>query len=346
MTTPSPAPPRTVLARQLAFGFGSVVAVALTMCALLLALINDVAGLVTHMRHDESSISAGLQLATAVREQALELTRALVGPSADALERHQQARARVQAGLDTLGPRLPEDQRDQLGLLQADLRALDTLFRQRLRLTARTEAAASAALLDRGAAHPGQEPEPRQRDLARGPVESGADRAGADERALRGRRQDGRRVTLGEVHPSRRGRHRIPGAARALEEFRRLAVGGGGEARRIALDRRERRSGGRPRRGGGAIVGTGGPARDGEGREHGDESDGERARPHAAMLLRDGTRRHRTVNPARATSSPSRRISSGVRRSSWGSSFRVESTAGCASRASQRRRTIASTTAR
>ncbi|MBK6848846.1 MAG: HAMP domain-containing protein [Proteobacteria bacterium] len=150
MTTPSPAPPRAVLARQLAFGFGSVVAVALTMCALLLALINDVAGLVTHMRHDESSISAGLQLATAVREQALALTRALLGPSADALERHHQARARVQAGLDTLGPRLPEDQRDQLGLLQADLRALDTLFRQRLRLTARAEAAASAALLDRG----------------------------------------------------------------------------------------------------------------------------------------------------------------------------------------------------
>ena len=168
---PLPAPSsRAVLARQLAIGFGAIVAIALSTCAVLLALITHVSGLVTHMRHDETAISAGLGLATGVREQALALSAALGAPGPTAFGRYAQARTRVSASLAALGPRLPAAQHGALGRLEAALRALDQLAARRplpatVASTARraaihdelrplaTRAAQQADLLARAVAH-------------------------------------------------------------------------------------------------------------------------------------------------------------------------------------------------
>ncbi|MEQ8978725.1 MAG: hypothetical protein RL846_12400, partial [Deltaproteobacteria bacterium] len=66
------------IGRQLAFGFGSVSVVAIAMCAMLVLVIQEVAGLVESMRHDESSIRQGMELSSSVREMSLHIARTVI----------------------------------------------------------------------------------------------------------------------------------------------------------------------------------------------------------------------------------------------------------------------------
>ena len=78
---PKPGRSPRIISRQLAFGFGTVSIGSVAMCVMLLGIINDVAGLVSGMRHDESSIRKGFELATAVREQSTHIAHSCSKPT-------------------------------------------------------------------------------------------------------------------------------------------------------------------------------------------------------------------------------------------------------------------------
>lgn len=105
------------IARQMAFGFGAVSIVAVTMCAMLLTVIYDVSGLVASMRHDESSIRQGLDLATAVRELSLHIAHTVIDADESHFEHYQQRRDLLRSQIQTLSPRIPEAERFRLELL-------------------------------------------------------------------------------------------------------------------------------------------------------------------------------------------------------------------------------------
>ncbi len=110
---PSPSSPRFI-ARQMAVGFGSVSLVAVAMGALLLTIIYDVSGLVASMRHDESSIRQGRELATAVRELSIYSSGAVIEADESHLVPYDGARDRVRARLQELSPHIPESERFRL----------------------------------------------------------------------------------------------------------------------------------------------------------------------------------------------------------------------------------------
>ncbi len=111
-----PKSPRFI-ARQLALGFGSVSAIAVLMCTLLLSVIHEVAGLVDSMRQDESSIRQGLQLATAVRELSIHIAHAIIDADDAHRSDYEKWRARVEARIQTLASRLPTEEHARLARL-------------------------------------------------------------------------------------------------------------------------------------------------------------------------------------------------------------------------------------
>ncbi|MBW2274305.1 MAG: HAMP domain-containing protein [Deltaproteobacteria bacterium] len=129
-----PAPrTRRVIARRLAVGFGLVSVVSVTMCALLLSLIGEVSGLVHSMRDDEAAIQESLALATAVREQYIHQAHWLIGGEPEHLDHQQDWYARVEAGVATLRPLIPESEQHRLDQLRADSRELHDMFRDAIR---------------------------------------------------------------------------------------------------------------------------------------------------------------------------------------------------------------------
>ncbi|MEM7604764.1 MAG: ATP-binding protein [Myxococcota bacterium] len=108
-----------VIGRRLAVGFGSVSVVAIVMCAMLVSIIQDVAGHVDSMRHDESSIRQGTELATAVREMSIHIAGAVIEGDEPELERYGASRDRVRARIQTLAARVPVEARDRLEALGA-----------------------------------------------------------------------------------------------------------------------------------------------------------------------------------------------------------------------------------
>ena len=125
---PAPAPdsgtPR-LIAREMAAGFGVVSLVAVAMCGLLLALINQVSGLVMGMREEESAIRQGFELATAVREQHLHLVYLLLEGDRSHLGHYGEWRSRVRAGLQRLSPHVPEEERWRISALEKKIEELD-----------------------------------------------------------------------------------------------------------------------------------------------------------------------------------------------------------------------------
>lgn len=119
--------PRLV-GRQLAFGFGSVSVVAIAMCAMLVFVIQDVAGLVESMRHDESSIRQGMELSTAVREMSIHIAQTFIEGDESHLGRYNDWRDQVRLRIQTLAARIPRDERNRLQLLGETTQRLHELF--------------------------------------------------------------------------------------------------------------------------------------------------------------------------------------------------------------------------
>lgn len=129
MTLPnSPKRSPRLIARELAAGFGTVSLVSVAVFALLLALINQVSGLVMGMREEETAIRQGLELATAVREQYIHIAHSLIEGDRSHLDHYAQWRQRVRTGIERLSPHVPAEERWRLAALQAETQDLDSRF--------------------------------------------------------------------------------------------------------------------------------------------------------------------------------------------------------------------------
>lgn len=126
-----PRSPRFI-GRQLALGFGSVSAVAIFMCAMLVWVIQDVSGLVDSMRHDETSISQGMELSASVREMSIQVALTIIDPDESHTEEYELARNRVRSTLQTLAARVPSEQRARLVQLGETTQAMHELLTTRL----------------------------------------------------------------------------------------------------------------------------------------------------------------------------------------------------------------------
>lgn len=105
------------IGRQLTFGFGSVSLVAIAMCAMLVLVIQDVAGLVDSMRHDESSIRQGMELSTAVREMSIHIAHTVLDADESHLGHYNQWRDQVRSRIQTLAARVPQAEGYRLAAL-------------------------------------------------------------------------------------------------------------------------------------------------------------------------------------------------------------------------------------
>lgn len=105
------------IGRQLAFGFGSVSVVAIVMCAMLVLVIQEVAGLVESMRHDESSIRQGMELATAVREMSIHIAHSVIEGDESHLGHYNAWRDQVRSRIQSLATRVPAKERNRLEVL-------------------------------------------------------------------------------------------------------------------------------------------------------------------------------------------------------------------------------------
>jgi two-component system NtrC family sensor kinase len=122
-----PGPPRAIR-RRLALSFGLVSIVAVAMYAMLLSLIGEVSGLVREMRRNETAIKESFNLATAVREQYMHQAHWLIERDEEHLDHYTRWLERVQRGIQTLRPLVPEAERHRLDEIAADSRALDEVF--------------------------------------------------------------------------------------------------------------------------------------------------------------------------------------------------------------------------
>lgn len=127
-----PGKPKRVIARRLALSFALVSGVAIVMCAVLIALIAEVASLVANMQVGETAIRESLVLATAVREQYIHQAHWIIEQDPRHLEHYSEWVLRVQRGAEQLRPLVPEDERWRVEQVLQDSRALDEVFRTRL----------------------------------------------------------------------------------------------------------------------------------------------------------------------------------------------------------------------
>lgn len=115
-TTTGERSPRWI-GRQMAVGFGAVSVVALAMCGMLLSIIYDVSGLIASMRHEETSIRQGLDLATSVRELSNRIAHALIDNDEVHVGRYTDSRERVRVQIQQLSSHVPESEHVRLQAL-------------------------------------------------------------------------------------------------------------------------------------------------------------------------------------------------------------------------------------
>jgi len=126
---PKPAKPQPrIIAWQLAQGFGTVTFVAVVMSAVLLGIIDDVAGLVSGMQHDESPIRQGFELATAVRDQSAHIAHSLIEADDSHLDHYEDSRRRVRSGIQELASGASTAERRRLERLGENTQRMHDLF--------------------------------------------------------------------------------------------------------------------------------------------------------------------------------------------------------------------------
>jgi signal transduction histidine kinase len=127
-TSAPPSVARGPLARELAVGFGAVSLVSVVVFVLMLTLISQVSGLVTGMRDEEGAIRHAGEVATAVREEYVQVAQTLLDGDHAHLERYAAARARVREGLAALTPHVPPEDRGRLTEIAAQSQRLADRF--------------------------------------------------------------------------------------------------------------------------------------------------------------------------------------------------------------------------
>lgn len=128
----APGKPKRVIARRLALSFALVSGVAVVMCAVLIALIAEVASLVANMQVGETAIRESLVLATAVREQYIHQAHWIIEQDPSHLEHYGEWVRRVQRVAEHLKPLVPADERWRVEQVLQDSRAFDEVFRTSL----------------------------------------------------------------------------------------------------------------------------------------------------------------------------------------------------------------------
>ncbi len=123
---------KRVIARRLALSFALVAIVSVAMCGMLIAVIGEVAELVSDMRTKEAAIRESLVLATAVREQYIHQAHWVIERNREHLEHYEQWLARVRHGAAKLKPLLPQDDRWRVEQVLHDSKTLDEVFRGKL----------------------------------------------------------------------------------------------------------------------------------------------------------------------------------------------------------------------
>ncbi len=120
--------PRRMIARLLGLGFGSVSLVAVIMGLLLLGVINDVSGLVHGMRHDETSIRQGFELATAVREQSVHVAHSLIDIQHSHQKHYEIWRSKIRFLIQELATEIPKSERWRLEKLGENTQRMHDLY--------------------------------------------------------------------------------------------------------------------------------------------------------------------------------------------------------------------------
>lgn len=129
---PTGCPPRNVIARQLAVGFGLVSAVAVIMCGMLLWKIAEVSDFVRDMRQAERGIRDSSRLSSAIREQYIHLAHSVLEPEVDHLGHYEEWRQRVLEAVERLSPNARDANRERLRRIKEASAAMDRLYKAEL----------------------------------------------------------------------------------------------------------------------------------------------------------------------------------------------------------------------
>ncbi|MBC7172641.1 MAG: hypothetical protein H5U40_09455, partial [Polyangiaceae bacterium] len=126
-----PEPP-AVISRQVALAFGSVFAVSVLMCAMLLAVIGEVSGQITEMRAIEEGNHGSLALAAAVREQYIHLAHDVLEDDGSHRDHYEDWRDSVLRGTRELRPVTAAEDRVHLDHIARGAARMDRTFREGL----------------------------------------------------------------------------------------------------------------------------------------------------------------------------------------------------------------------
>ncbi len=105
------------IAFQLALWFGAVSAVALVMCASLLAEVREVSSLVDQMRRDEEAVRQSLELAAAVREQYIHMAHTMIEGDRSHLDHYEGWHDVVVERVQDLEPLTPFHERWRVAIV-------------------------------------------------------------------------------------------------------------------------------------------------------------------------------------------------------------------------------------
>lgn len=123
------ASPRRSVGHRVAIAMGSIAALAVALCVVLLALISKVADLVGDMRRDELAIHEGLMLGVAVREQYIHEAHTLIEHTDTHLAHHHSWVEEVRRSAELLEDRVPEDERWRVDRIADASATIDEAFR-------------------------------------------------------------------------------------------------------------------------------------------------------------------------------------------------------------------------
>ncbi len=125
-----PDPPKKVLGRRLAIGFGLVSIVAVLMYALLLGLVGEVSGQILSMRQDEAAIRESLTMSTAIREQYMHQAHWILERDEAHRRHHERWDEVVRAGAKKLRAVIPASEIQHLELIQKNSAEMARLFEE------------------------------------------------------------------------------------------------------------------------------------------------------------------------------------------------------------------------
>jgi two-component system NtrC family sensor kinase len=123
---------KSPIGRKLALSFAVVAALAAVQCLVHVLLIGNVAGAVGEMTHDEKRIRAGLDLATALREQYIHAAHNIAQGDRSHLDHYGEWVERVEKGVARMATMVPDDEKPRLERIAEASRDFDRTFRNEI----------------------------------------------------------------------------------------------------------------------------------------------------------------------------------------------------------------------